>query len=758
MSHARRLTMGLAAICVLAGGLAVASAPALAAVPAVASESVSSLTPFEAHLEATVNAGEEVTECHFQYGKASVSEHEAACEQGNALEGGEQGVSKTVTGLSAKTSYHYRVVVKNATSEAKGTGNSAEEAFTTLTLEKPVVESENTSSVNSTEATLEAQVDPDYQETTYAFEYATNKALTGAKTLDGAAALNGPGGQTASVSIGAVLQPGESYYYRIVAENETSENEGKPVVGTVHTFTTPPASFTDTPTPTSGTGARFEGHFTLIPVDTKYSFDYKVGSECTGENSTPTVDAGTGTGTATEAWEVPSAEEPAQGWPSAPPLKPNTEYTVCFVTSNAYGAQVGAPEHFTTPTAPPAIDSENASSQGPAGMTLEAKIDPNLQETTYSFEYATQEALIGTPGATKLAGESPLAAVLAELPATVKIGAPQPGKTYYYRVVAENESTTIEGKPATGEIKSYALPVLATGEAQSITQTTATLSGTVNSQGAATTYYFAYIDQAGYEHALAGDAEEKANPYAYGEATPTFKLTEPGGAPYTGNEPQTIPPTPISGLLPGHAYHYALVATSATGRETGPDETFTTPAPTPPTVSTGGVSGVSQNSATLSGTVSTNSLQTEYGFEIETEPGEHYGPATGLGSLGGAATETVTLTLGRLQPGTTYYYRVTATNADGTSQGEAETFTTPGFPTLIAPPASPPLVATPAIAFPTETGTTTTTTSTAKPLTKAQKLTKALKACKKDKKNKRTACEKQARKRFQPAKQKKHKQ
>jgi len=37
-------------------------------------------------------------------------------------------------------------------------------------------------------------------------------------------------------------------------------------------------------------------------------------------------------------------------------------------------------------------------------------------------------------------------------------------------------------------------------------------------------------------------------------------------------------------------------------------------------VSTGGMSGISQNAATLSGTVSTNGLQTNYGFEIGTEP------------------------------------------------------------------------------------------------------------------------------------------
>jgi hypothetical protein len=236
-----------------------------------------------------------------------------------------------------------------------------------------------------------------------------------------------------------------------------------------------------------------------------------------------------------------------------------------------------------------------------------------------------------------------LAAELKELPASVKIGSPQPGKTYYYRVVAENESTTKEGAPATGEIRSYALPVVSTGEAQNIVQTTATLSGTVNPEGAETKCYFAYIDQAGYEKAEKGDAEEKAraggDPYSEGETTSPLKVTEAGGVVYTGAEPQTIPPTPISGLRPGKSYRYALVAISAVGKQIGPPGAFATSPGTPPLVSTGDASGVSQNAATLSGTVGTNSLQTEYGFEIATELGNYggglgggWGPPTGLGS------------------------------------------------------------------------------------------------------------------------------
>jgi hypothetical protein len=191
------------------------------------------------------------------------------------------------------------------------------------------------------------------------------------------------------------------------------------------------------------------------------------------------------------------------------------------------------------------------------------------------------------------------------------------------------------------------------------------------------------------------------------------------------------------------------VATNQFGLQgIGNDATFTTAAAAPPLVSTGGGSNVSQNSATISGTVDPQGLQTSYGFEIGTEPGD-YGPATGLGSIGAGTTEeAVSLALQDLQPGTTYYYRLVATNVDGTSYGEDETFTTPGYLNLIIQPATPALLAIPVIVFPKET----TGVRGTGVLTKAQKLVEARKACRKKRGKQRTKCEKQARRKYGAAK------
>jgi hypothetical protein len=182
----------------------------------------------------------------------------------------------------------------------------------------------------------------------------------------------------------------------------------------------------------------------------------------------------------------------------------------------------------------------------------------------------------------------------------------------------------------------------------------------------------------------------------------------------------------------------------------GPDETFTTGAEGIPVVQTGTASNVTQTGASISGTVNPEGIETGYAFEIGTDTA--YGGAAIYGEAGqGEGAEPITVVVQDLAPGTTYHYRLSASNADGTSYGQDMTFTTPGVPSPILQPLTLPLLAVPDIAFPTESGATTKTQT--KALTRAQKLAKALKACKKDKsKSKRAKCESQAHKRYGPAK------
>ncbi|MGV3663961.1 MAG: hypothetical protein ACO1TE_27565 [Prosthecobacter sp.] len=109
----------------------------------------------------------------------------------------------------------------------------------------------------------------------------------------------------------------------------------------------------------------------------------------------------------------------------------------------------------------------------------------------------------------------------------------------------------------------------------------------------------------------------------------------------------------------------------------------------PPVVSTNPATAVGKTSATLNGLVNPNSLATGAQFQYGLASGT-YGPPTTEQTLGsGSSSVSVTHNISSLQPNTTYYYRVIASNTGGPATGNELTFTTlPDPPTATASPAS----------------------------------------------------------------------
>jgi hypothetical protein len=96
-------------------------------------------------------------------------------------------------------------------------------------------------------------------------------------------------------------------------------------------------------------------------------------------------------------------------------------------------------------------------------------------------------------------------------------------------------------------------PAVVTNAASAIGTTTATLNGTVNPNGASTTYQFEY-----------------GLTTAYGSTSPG----SPGSA-GSGTAP-VAESTNLTGLTSNTTYHFRLNATNATGTSHGNDATFTT--------------------------------------------------------------------------------------------------------------------------------------------------------------------------------------
>ncbi len=220
-------------------------------------------------------------------------------------------------------------------------------------------------------------------------------------------------------------------------------------------------------------------------------------------------------------------------------------------------------------------------------------------------------------------------------------------------------------------------PSLSNESSSAVAQTSATLNATIDPGHSETTYRFEYGTSAAYganvpvSDASIGNGGTEGNPVVVGQL--------------------------LKGLQPAATYHYRVVATNALGQTVGADQTFTTPPPQPPVVSTGLASGVAQNTAVLTGSVDTEGFETGYEFDlgVDTSYGTRiFGDA---GSVPGGNTFTVPLQ--GLTPGTTYHYRILATNAFGTVYGVDQTFTTTSYPSsTLANTGAPPLLPTPLLA------------------------------------------------------------
>jgi hypothetical protein len=372
----------------------------------------------------------------------------------------------------------------------------------------------------------------------------------------------------------------------------------------------------------------------------------------------------------------------------------------------------------------PDVIEEEATGVTSFTATLAGKVDADgTSGASYYFEYGTSTAYGASspaqPG-TAFSGTSPV-------PATTSLSGLAPETIYHYRLDATNSSGHVSyGKDETFTTSAAIAPTVndRAPAASEVLASSARLTGTVNPEHSQTFYHFEYGPTT-----------------AYGSSTPTADAGDGYG--------DELFSQLLAGLAPGTTYHYALVASDPAGTVIGPDETFTTAAATPPLLSTGAASSPSSTSETLTGTVEPRGLPTSYQFEI--------GTSTSYGGLLAGAVETLTgsegvsVTFQGLPLGTAFHYRLVASNADGTTYGPDETFTTPGYVNPLVVPAAQPLIAGSINVSPPKT-----TTTVAKTLTRAQKLTAALKACHKDHgRAKQSKCETRARKRYAPTRGKK---
>ena len=168
-------------------------------------------------------------------------------EEEEAASYGEQAerVSAGVTGLSPGATYTFCLRAVNAVAEE---AVGAPVTFTTPLRGVPLVSEESVADVRSSSATLYATLNPEGAQTSYAFEYAPEGGeFTAVPEAEGHGQL--PAGSTPvplSVHVQQGLLPSTTYRFRLVAKNEVSKAQHKPVEGergesgeeVAHAFTT----------------------------------------------------------------------------------------------------------------------------------------------------------------------------------------------------------------------------------------------------------------------------------------------------------------------------------------------------------------------------------------------------------------------------------------------------------------------------------------------------------------------------------------
>jgi hypothetical protein len=297
--------------------------------------------------------------------------------------------------------------------------------------------------------------------------------------------------------------------------------------------------------------------------------------------------------------------------------------------------------------------------------TVHATIDPNggSNVTECQFQYGTDLSYgLGTlPCSPDPAAAPPGSNFSAPTGVSAEIPGPNPPltveQTYHYRAVVKSGAQVSYGSDQT--YTPHHVTGLRTDPATAVTESGATLNGSLIGDGSETHYLF-----------------EWGRTSAYGNTTATAP-GEPIGSP-AGPE-RTNLPADLAGLAPYSTYHYRVVATGGANTSYGEDRTFTTPAGVP-TIGAEWATKVHSDGATLNAEITPNGAETAY--SVEYVPDQAFqesefataskSPVPGISMGRGKRPSVASVHLDGLQPGTLYHYRLVASNSAGATVGAQE--------------------------------------------------------------------------------------
>ena len=308
-------------------------------------------------------------------------------------------------------------------------------------------------------------------------------------------------------------------------------------------------------------------------------------------------------------------------------------YPMCFTTLTnnrrswsvgtcpyAYSSQGAVIYHFginIQTSGPPIVVTTAAGAVTSTTATLNGTVNANGLSTTVSFDYG----LTTTYGSTIAGAPSPLTGTVVT-PVSANVTSLLPGNTYHFRVKGTNSGGTTNGNDMTFNTPA-ALPTVITTAATGITNSAATLNGTINANGASTAVLFDW------------------------GLTTTYGTTVPGApTPVLGNLDTPVNVN-ISGLTLGTTYHFRVKGTNSVGTVNGADMIFTTSNcinPSPPGAITGSTTVCGYSTGKVYSVLPISGA-TDYGWTV---------PA-GASITGGLHTNSITVTFGNVSGNVTVF-------------------------------------------------------------------------------------------------------
>lgn len=320
----------------------------------------------------------------------------------------------------------------------------------------------------------------------------------------------------------------------------------------------------------------------------------------------------------------------------------------CVVTATApvYGLYLDSSTSRTMvfSALEPVVTAGDPSSVGFTTATVSATVSARGSESATTLRYGTS-SLLGVGTDVAIGSQSGIAAQAI----THELTSLSPGITYYYRFTSTNALGTATSLVGTFTTKG-AKPTVTTGGATAQVFE-ASVTAEVNANDVDATVSFEY----GTDPQLANASTAKVSDAVTGSTAKSVSVS-------------------LTKLAAGTVYYFRVLGSNAVGSSAGDIKSFTTRGGKPTVVTGSATRGAS--GMTVNGKVNAKELETSVRFEYGTDPKLTGAQQTTAKTQTGTDDVDVSAVITGLAENTTYYYRITATNAVGSAEGDIKSFTT----------------------------------------------------------------------------------